>query len=79
MLSNNLLTGRIIKAISSFARSLNGVNEHHLLPYHRLGSDKYSGLGRNYALKEIEPPSKEKMEYLLSVAEESGLKCRIGG
>ena len=68
-----------IKAISSFARSLNGVNEHHLLPYHRLGSDKYSGLGRNYALKEIEPPSKEKMEYLLSVAEESGLKCRIGG
>jgi pyruvate formate lyase activating enzyme len=49
------------------------------LPYHRLGSDKYQGLGRNYSLKEIEPPTKEKMEYLLSVAEESGLKCKIGG
>lgn len=68
-----------IRAISRFAKSLPGVCEHHLLPYHRLGSDKYSGLGRNYALKEIEPPSKEKMEYLLSVAEESGLKCKIGG
>ena len=68
-----------IKAISSFAASLPGVREHHLLPYHRLGSDKYQGLGRNYALKEIEPPSKEKMEYLLSVAETSGLKCKIGG
>ena len=68
-----------IKAISGFAKTLEGVREHHLLPYHRLGQDKYAGLGRNYSLKEIEPPSKEKMEYLLSVAESSGLKCKIGG
>ncbi len=68
-----------IKAIAKFAASLPGVEEHHLLPYHRLGQDKYAGLNRNYALKEIEPPSKEKMEYLLSVAQESGLKCQIGG
>lgn len=68
-----------IRAISKFAASLNGVREHHLLPYHRLGQDKYDGLGRNYALKEILPPSKERMEYLLSVAEESGLRCQIGG
>ena len=68
-----------IKAISHFAKTLPGVREHHLLPYHRLGSDKYDGLGRKYSLKEIEPPSKEKMEYLLSVAETSGLKCKIGG
>ncbi|MBQ9728673.1 MAG: glycyl-radical enzyme activating protein [Clostridia bacterium] len=72
-------TAAEIKAISRFAASLPGVKEHHLLPYHRLGQDKYAGLNRNYALKEIEPPSKEKMEYLLSVAEESGLKCQIGG
>ena len=72
-------TAEDIKAISSFAKTLPGVKEHHLLPYHRLGSDKYKGLGRNYSLKEIEPPSKEKMEYLLSVAEASGLKCKIGG
>ena len=31
------------------------------------------------ALKGIEPPTQERMEYLLSVAEESGLKCQIGG
>lgn len=68
-----------IKAISEIARRLPGVEEHHLLPYHRLGQDKYAGLGRNYALKEILPPDREKMEYLLSVAEESGLKCQIGG
>ena len=68
-----------IKAIAKFAATLPGVREHHLLPYHRLGQDKYAGLGRNYALKGVEPPEKERMEYLLSVAEESGLRCQIGG
>ena len=72
-------TAEEIKAISRFAATLPGVKEHHLLPYHRLGQDKYAGLERNYALKGIEPPTQERMEYLLSVAEESGLKCQIGG
>ncbi len=67
-----------IAAISRFARSI-GALEHHLLPYHRLGSDKYAGLSRSYSLTEIAPPSKEKMEYLLSVAEEHGIKAQIGG
>ena len=72
-------TAEEIRAISKFAASLPGVKEHHLLPYHRLGQDKYAGLYRNYSLKDIEPPSQEKMEYLLGIAEESGLKCQIGG
>ena len=72
-------TAEEIRQISHFAKTLPGVREHHLLPYHRLGQDKYAGLGRKYSLSEIEPPSREKMEYLLSVAETSGLKCKIGG
>ena len=72
-------TAEEIKAISKFASSLPGVKEHHLLPYHRLGTDKYEGLGRKYLLPQIEPPTKERMEYLLSVAEASGLICKIGG
>ena len=72
-------TAEEIRAISKFAATLPGVKEHHLLPYHRLGQDKYGGLGRKYSLTNIEPPTKERMEYLLSVAEESGLKCQIGG
>ncbi len=72
-------TAEEIRAISKFAATLPGVKEHHLLPYHRLGSEKYDGLGRQYSMKEILPPPPEKMNYLLSVAEESGLKCQIGG
>ena len=36
-----------IRAIAKFAAGLEGVKEYHLLPYHRLGQDKYAGLDRN--------------------------------
>ena len=67
-----------ILAIARFAKKI-GAKEYHLLPYHRLGSDKYDGLSRAYAMKDIEPPEKEKMQYLLSVAERTGITCQIGG
>lgn len=68
-----------ILEIAQFARSLPGVKQHHLLPYHRLGSDKYAGLGREYLLSHIEPPSNEKMEELAAVARTTGLYVQIGG
>lgn len=71
-------TEREILAIARFAKEI-GAKEYHLLPYHRLGSDKYDGLSRAYAMKDIEPPEKEKMQYLLSVAERTGITCQIGG
>ena len=39
-----------IESIARFAGSLPGVNKIHLLPYHRLGQDKYEGLGREYLI-----------------------------
>lgn len=68
-----------IAAIAEFARSLRGVKEMHILPYHRIGMDKYKGLGREYSLTNIEPPSKELMNELLEVVESYGLKGQIGG
>ena len=68
-----------IREIGRFARELGCVREHHLLPYHRLGQDKYAALDRHYAFMGIDPPSNERMQYLLSVAMESGLRCQIGG
>ena len=35
-----------IQGIARFAATLPGVDKIHLLPYHRLGQDKYTGLGR---------------------------------
>lgn len=64
---------------AKFASSLKGVTEMHILPYHRIGTDKYKGLGRDYSLTGIEPPSKELMNELLAVVESYGLKGQIGG
>ena len=51
-----------------------------LLHRHRLGQDKYDGLGREYLMKDIVPPKAGQMEMLKRAAEsESGLICQIGG
>lgn len=68
-----------IGAIAKFAASLPRVRKIHLLPYHRLGQDKYTGLGRNYEMAHITPPTDEHMLELKAAAERSGLTCIIGG
>lgn len=69
-----------IRSIAKFAGSLPGVKRLHLLPYHRLGQDKYDGLGREYELKELLPPTNEKMQELLRAAQSvCDLDCQIGG
>ena len=69
-----------IAAIAQFADKLPGVKKIHLLPYHRLGQDKYERLSREYMLKEILPPEPEYMQMLKKTAESvSRLECQIGG
>ena len=69
-----------IRAIAAFADKLPGVEDIYLLPYHRLGQDKYEGLGRVYELPDILPPEPSYMEMLKGVVENStGLRCQIGG
>lgn len=70
-----------IQAIARFADSLPGVSELHLLPYHRLGQDKYEGIGREYSLTDIIPPTNEYMKTLLEAAKavSTKLHVQIGG
>lgn len=73
-------TAEEIGEIASFAGRLPGIRKIHMLPYHRLGQDKYEGLGRKYMMEDILPPLPEHMEKLLAVAESaSGIECMIGG
>ncbi|MBQ9777930.1 MAG: glycyl-radical enzyme activating protein [Clostridia bacterium] len=70
-----------IADIARFAASLPRVKELHLLPYHRLGQDKYTGLGREYTLAHITPPTNEHMERLAAAARAAAptLHVQIGG
>ncbi len=65
--------------IAAFAAALPGVNEIHLLPYHRMGQGKYEGLGRPYLMGDVPPPTAEHMQQLLRVCEQHGLTTHLGG
>ena len=69
-----------VESIARFSDSLPGVKKIHLLPYHRLGQDKYEGLGREYLMGDTLPPTNETMETLRqAVLRVSKLDCQIGG
>ena len=67
--------------IAEMAATLPNVKQLHLLPYHRLGQDKYAGLGREYTLSHITPPTGEEMERLAAAARAAAptLHVQIGG
>jgi len=67
-----------ITDIARFAEQLPGVNEIHLLPYHRFGEGKYAALGREYTMGDTATDS--PMEALkAAVLNTTSLHCQIGG
>lgn len=69
-----------ISDIARFTESLGGVKGLHLLPYHRLGQDKYAGLNREYTMAHIIPPTNDEMKVLLEAAQaNTKVPCQIGG
>ena len=50
-----------------------------LLPYHRLGSDKYRRLHLPYGMEGVAPPSAEQMEALAARLRRDGFTVRVGG
>ena len=63
-----------IESIARFAASLPNVKHLHLLPYHRLGYDKYVGLGREYGMGDVPLPSKMCIRDRYSADEKIDLK-----
>ncbi|MBI2957520.1 MAG: glycyl-radical enzyme activating protein [Chloroflexi bacterium] len=48
-----------------------------LLPYHRMGSGKYEGLGATYLLKGVMPPDLARVEEVKRAFEDLGATCTI--
>jgi pyruvate formate lyase activating enzyme len=48
-----------------------------VLPYHRLGSSKYAGLGRQYPLDRLAPPSAERAGEVRDFFQGLGLAARV--
>jgi pyruvate formate lyase activating enzyme len=68
-----------LEAAADFARSIPGVRQVNLLPYHRTGLAKLNRLGREAELAGTMPPSGERMAAARDIFERAGLHTRIGG
>lgn len=67
-----------IAAIAKYTEEI-AADRLHLLPFHRLGADKYVSLGRNYSYADTKPPDEAKMAALLRTAQQFRTPCQIGG
>ncbi len=68
-----------ITRMAEFIRSLRGIKDISLLPYHRAGSEKYRRLHRAYRLGKTQPPSDHRIEEVTRILEERGLRVKVGG
>lgn len=50
-----------------------------LLPYHKMGMEKYKRLGMEYKLTGDEKPSDEKMKEIADKFRKAGIKVKVGG
>lgn len=71
-----------IRETSEFLRKIAGIKKEepciHLLPYHRLGVNKYGQLGKRYALAELKPLSKEEVNGVCEMFKKYGVKTEVG-
>ena len=68
-----------LERIARLAASLPGLKQIALLPYHRVGSQKYARLGREIPLPGITPPTSEQLEAAISCFRVHGLSVQVGG
>lgn len=69
-----------VLAIANIANSLPDVKHLHLLPYHRMGENKYGYLNYEYRMGDVKPPNPEDVSRLRELVEKNtSLTCQIGG
>jgi len=66
-----------IERTGKFLASLKKVEWVSLLPYHRMGVDKYENLGKPYRLKDTKTPSHQRMQMIKEKLEAFGLDVRV--
>ncbi len=68
-----------LRRTAELARSLPGIEQIDLLPYHRLGEPKYANLSVDYPLHGAKAQPREAVERLKTILQDYGLRVRIGG
>lgn len=68
-----------VERTAEFIRSLPNIRQVNLLPYHRVGIEKYKSLGKPFKLDKIQPPSNQKIKSVKEKMEIFGIRVGIGG
>lgn len=66
-----------IREIARFVKELDPGLTVNLLPYHRLGVNKYRMLDREYQLSELRPIPEERLKEIVDYFEAYGLTCEV--
>ncbi|MGE4272712.1 MAG: glycyl-radical enzyme activating protein [Desulfitobacterium sp.] len=64
---------KTLREIANLMKTL-GLNEIDILPYHRLGSEKYRNLGRTYNMSHVAPPEQKMLTEARNYFLERGIK-----
>jgi pyruvate formate lyase activating enzyme len=65
-----------LRQTGEFLASLPNVPPVELLAYHNIAEGKYAGMGINYTLEEIQPPTRERMDTYVTLLAGYGLKVK---
>lgn len=68
-----------IEATAAFLSSFEVPYPVCLLPYHKVGGDKYRRLGKTYRLSKIDPPAGDHLSGIADCFRARGLEVKIGG
>jgi pyruvate formate lyase activating enzyme len=67
-----------LRQIATFAAGLPLLKRVDLLPYHRIGRDKYRRLGKDCRMPEVDPPTDERVMEIARMIGEFGVEVKVG-
>lgn len=71
--------GEEFERIIIFLKSLHGIKEIHILPFHQIGSSKYALIDEPYEMKDVSECHTSIAKTCAQIAESHGFKVNIGG
>lgn len=64
-----------VEKLADFATTLNSLERVEVLPFHKMGENKWKELGLKYQLTDVQPPSPDLMKRVMTQFSQRGLVC----